>query len=474
MVTVLFADLVGYTSLAEHLDPENVKRLVESCFERLVADIETVRRARRQAARRRHRRPVRRPGRPRGRRRAGRAGGAADAGHAGPLRRRRPGADAPIRMRIGINTGEVLVGIARRLRLHGDGRRREHRLPPAVAGAARRRARRHRHRRAVPAVDPPRAVRHHPPARPRAGRAVLARHRRRRGRRPPGALRRPVRRAGSRARRCSTPPCSSCATATAGSCRSSARPASGSPASPTRSSCALEGEAIVVRTACAPYGDASVWAPVVTRHRRRCSGSTPTRPPDEVAAHRAGQGRASCGGSTPATRRCAATSTSSATCSATRRRSTGSTRPAPATPSLVTLTDMLRRHAQTRMTVLCVDNLQWADPSLRDQLGRRRALARRTCRSCSSPPNAPTATWRGRRPSSDRSCCRCRSVRSDVDEAAALVCGHLRASRRRADRAHGRRRSSTAAAATRCSSSSWPALAADVRPATSCPVRCGP
>ena len=40
VVTVLFADLVGYTSLAEHLDPENVKRLVESCFERLVADIE--------------------------------------------------------------------------------------------------------------------------------------------------------------------------------------------------------------------------------------------------------------------------------------------------------------------------------------------------------------------------------------------------------------------------------------------------
>ena len=40
VVTVLFADLVGYTSLAEHLDPENVKRLVESCFERLVPDIE--------------------------------------------------------------------------------------------------------------------------------------------------------------------------------------------------------------------------------------------------------------------------------------------------------------------------------------------------------------------------------------------------------------------------------------------------
>jgi class 3 adenylate cyclase/tetratricopeptide (TPR) repeat protein len=40
VVTVLFADLVGYTSLAECLDPEQVKRLIESCFARLVADIE--------------------------------------------------------------------------------------------------------------------------------------------------------------------------------------------------------------------------------------------------------------------------------------------------------------------------------------------------------------------------------------------------------------------------------------------------
>ncbi len=36
IVTVLFADLVGFTSLAEHMDPEQVKRLVDSCFEKLV------------------------------------------------------------------------------------------------------------------------------------------------------------------------------------------------------------------------------------------------------------------------------------------------------------------------------------------------------------------------------------------------------------------------------------------------------
>jgi class 3 adenylate cyclase/tetratricopeptide (TPR) repeat protein len=40
VVTVLFADLVGYTSLSEARDPEQVKNLVDSCFERLVADID--------------------------------------------------------------------------------------------------------------------------------------------------------------------------------------------------------------------------------------------------------------------------------------------------------------------------------------------------------------------------------------------------------------------------------------------------
>ncbi len=39
MATVLFADLVGFTRLAEVRDPEQVKNLVDSCFERLVADI---------------------------------------------------------------------------------------------------------------------------------------------------------------------------------------------------------------------------------------------------------------------------------------------------------------------------------------------------------------------------------------------------------------------------------------------------
>jgi class 3 adenylate cyclase/tetratricopeptide (TPR) repeat protein len=40
VVTVLFADLVGFTSLSEHLDPERVKRLVDRIFQQLVRVVE--------------------------------------------------------------------------------------------------------------------------------------------------------------------------------------------------------------------------------------------------------------------------------------------------------------------------------------------------------------------------------------------------------------------------------------------------
>jgi class 3 adenylate cyclase/tetratricopeptide (TPR) repeat protein len=39
LVTVLMADLVGFTSLSEAADPEHVKRLVDRCVERLVVDL---------------------------------------------------------------------------------------------------------------------------------------------------------------------------------------------------------------------------------------------------------------------------------------------------------------------------------------------------------------------------------------------------------------------------------------------------
>jgi class 3 adenylate cyclase/tetratricopeptide (TPR) repeat protein len=40
VVTVVFADIVGFTTMSEHRDPEQVKGIVDGCFQRLVADIE--------------------------------------------------------------------------------------------------------------------------------------------------------------------------------------------------------------------------------------------------------------------------------------------------------------------------------------------------------------------------------------------------------------------------------------------------
>src|SRR5215470_14504463 len=39
LVTVLMADLVGFTAMSAASDPEQVKLLVDHCFERLVADV---------------------------------------------------------------------------------------------------------------------------------------------------------------------------------------------------------------------------------------------------------------------------------------------------------------------------------------------------------------------------------------------------------------------------------------------------
>ena len=115
IATVLFADLVGFTSLSESLDPEQVKNLVDALLRAPGARRHLVRRPGRQDRGRRHHRPVRRAGGPRGRRRAGGAGRAAHAGDAcrptGPTRAPR------CELRIGVNTGEVLVGA---LRAGGD------------------------------------------------------------------------------------------------------------------------------------------------------------------------------------------------------------------------------------------------------------------------------------------------------------------------------------------------------------------
>jgi class 3 adenylate cyclase/predicted ATPase len=39
IVSVVFADLVGFTALSEHLDPERVKNLVDRCFDRMAAEV---------------------------------------------------------------------------------------------------------------------------------------------------------------------------------------------------------------------------------------------------------------------------------------------------------------------------------------------------------------------------------------------------------------------------------------------------
>jgi class 3 adenylate cyclase/tetratricopeptide (TPR) repeat protein len=108
VVTVLFADIVGFTRLAERRDPEQVKRLIDSVFERLVEVVEAhggvVDKVLGDAIVALFGAPVAHED---DADRAVRAGLAMQAVLAG-VRAEHP-ADA-VDMRIGINTGEVLVG----------------------------------------------------------------------------------------------------------------------------------------------------------------------------------------------------------------------------------------------------------------------------------------------------------------------------------------------------------------------------
>ena len=83
-VTVLFADLSGFTSLAERLDPEEVRAFQNALFETLAAGDRALRRLRREIRRRRGDGGLRRAGRARGRSGAGPRRGAR---HARPRRR---------------------------------------------------------------------------------------------------------------------------------------------------------------------------------------------------------------------------------------------------------------------------------------------------------------------------------------------------------------------------------------------------
>jgi class 3 adenylate cyclase/tetratricopeptide (TPR) repeat protein len=110
VVTVVFADLVGYTALSEHLDPERVKRLIDASFERLIADITAfggrVDKVLGDGILALFGAPVAHEDD------ADRAIRAALQMHDSLARyvAEQPDLDVPLRLRIGVNTGEVVVG----------------------------------------------------------------------------------------------------------------------------------------------------------------------------------------------------------------------------------------------------------------------------------------------------------------------------------------------------------------------------
>ena len=129
MVTVLFADLVGYTSVAERLDHEAVKALTDRCLSGFGGG-GAARRLRRPVHRRQRHGRVRRPGRARGRCRARRAGRVGDAGRDGRAQRR----DRARRLRVRPARRDQQRRGARgtdRRRIHRRGRRGQRRRPAA-------------------------------------------------------------------------------------------------------------------------------------------------------------------------------------------------------------------------------------------------------------------------------------------------------------------------------------------------------
>ncbi|MCU1503208.1 MAG: hypothetical protein JWM12_2562, partial [Ilumatobacteraceae bacterium] len=111
IVTVLFADLVGFTTLAEFMDPEQAKRLVDRCFARLVDDIADyggrVDKILGDGLLALFGAPVAHEDDPE---RAVRAGLQMQSTLSQGMLRSTPDGGLDIRMRVGINTGEVLVG----------------------------------------------------------------------------------------------------------------------------------------------------------------------------------------------------------------------------------------------------------------------------------------------------------------------------------------------------------------------------
>ena len=255
-------------------DPEEIKNLVDSCFERLVQDINAFGGQGRQDHRRRDPRPVRCSGRARGRRRAR---GARRAAHAGDVAR--PTAPTPepqIQLRIGVNTGEVLVGSLRaggEYTAMGDVVNTAQRLQTTATPGS--------------VVVGPAHLRRHS----RRHRLPLAR--RRRGQGPRGARRRVGGHGDAAAARLPAAPCADAVRRARRRARHSRRRhrRRGRPAvAPTW--CLLLGEAgvgksrlaaevaqhacnvhrsLVYEGRCVPYGEANVWWPVAEALRQACA-----------------------------------------------------------------------------------------------------------------------------------------------------------------------------------------------------------
>ena len=234
---------------------------------------------------------------------------------------------------------------------------------------------------------------------------------------------------------------------------------------------ALEHEAIVIRTACAPYGETNPLAPVVDGLSALLALDPEATPADIEAAVRSRSFELwGVDADDDVVRRYLDTVTFLlGHSSPLDRLDPASARDAVA----ATLTDMLRRDAQTRMTVLWVDNLQWAEPSLRDQLGILvRTLTELpflviTCQRPDPDVNWPPAVERPvvlQVPLGPLS----------VDESTTLVRSLLERSGGRRRRPGGRPSSSPVAAATRCSSSSWPDWRPPAPRTPSSPGRCAP
>ena len=109
-VTALFADIKGSTELEQDLDPEEARAIIDPALKLMIDAVASLRRLRRAIDRRRHLRAVRR---------AGRARGPSAARAVCGLRmqeeirryadRQRAEGRAPIQIRVGVNTGEVVV-----------------------------------------------------------------------------------------------------------------------------------------------------------------------------------------------------------------------------------------------------------------------------------------------------------------------------------------------------------------------------